>query len=173
MIDATGVPVIKLYRAYTTKAFKNKQYFGIGYCHAKKEHYYGQKLTLITNQEGIPVTYRLMPANKHDIKAIGQTTKKISSIWLVGDKGYISKRLKEKLYQKQRIRIITPLRKNQKQILNKWERKKLKHRQLIETINNQLKDHFQLEKLRAKSLEGIQTRVRNIIFTYLIAIYFL
>jgi len=172
IIDATAVPVVKLYRANRTKAFANKRLFGIGYCAAKKEHYYGQKLTLVANQEGIPVAYHLMPANRHDVKGLKPATKNLSGIWLVADKGYIGKEQKQSLKEKKRITLITPVRRNQKIKLTKWEKRKLKHRQLIETINQQFKDHFGLERLRAKSAEGIKTRVRNIIFSYLIAIYF-
>lgn len=172
IIDATGVPVAKLYRAGKTKAFADKKRFGIGYCVAKKEYYFGQKLTIIANQNGIPVTYHLMAANKHDVKAVSDATKELTHIWLIGDKGYVGKKRADQLYQQRRIRVITPKRKNQKQRNTKWERRKLKHRQIIERMNQQLKDHFGLEKLRAKSQAGIATRVRNIMFSYLTAIYF-
>lgn len=172
IIDATGVPVTKLYRAKKTKAFTDRQSFGIGYCVAKKEYYFGQKLTIITNQNGVPLTYHLMAANRHDIRAVDDATRELFSVWLIGDKGYVGKRLAEQLYAQQRIRIITPKRKNQTEHNTRWEKRKLKHRQIIERINNQLKDHFGIEKLRAKSRDGIATRVRNIIFSYLLAIYF-
>ena len=172
IIDATGVPVTKFYRRWKTKAFKNNRFFGVGYCHAKKERYYGVKLTLLTNQQGIPITYHLMPAHRHDIKALEPTVKDVTGIWLVGDKGYVGKTIHQKLKLNQRITVITPKRKNQKVRNTQWEKRKLKHRILIEVINEQLKDHFNLEKLRAKSEEGITTRVRNIIFSYLMATYF-
>lgn len=172
IIDATGIPVVKYYRRYSTKAFANRKFFGIGYCHAKKERYYGQKLTLIVNQQGIPVTYHLMPANRHDVKALKPATQQLQGVWLVGDKGYIGKKIHSGLKLKQRIRVIVPNRKNQKAKNTKWEKRKLKHRRLIEVVNEQLKDHFGLEKLRAKSAEGISGRIRNIIFSYLMATYF-
>lgn len=172
IIDATGIPVVKYYRRYRTKAFGNKKFFGIGYCAAKKEWYYGQKLTLVVNQQGIPVTYYLMPANRHDVKALKPTVKELQSIWLVCDKGYVGKEIHEDLKLKQRIKVIVPKRKNQKARNTVWEKRKLKHRQLLERINGQLKDHFGLEKLRAKTAEGIKSRIRNILFSYLIAIYF-
>ncbi len=172
VIDATAVPVVKFYRAKRTKAFSDRKLFGIGYCAAKREYYYGQKLTLVVNQRGIPVTYHLMAANHHDVKGLKPVTNDLQGVWLVADKGYIGKELGQSLKEQRRITLITPVRRNQKIKLTKWEKRKLRHRQLIETINQQLKDHFGLERLRAKSSEGLQTRVRNIIFSYLMAIYF-
>jgi hypothetical protein len=172
IIDATGVPVTKFYRRWKTKAFNDSKFFGVGYCHAKKERYYGVKLTLIVSQEGIPVTYHLMSARRHDVKALQPAVKDLQGIWLVGDKGYAGKKIHQELKLGQRIKVIIPKRKNQKIRNTKWEKRKLKHRILIEVINQQLKDHFNLEKLRAKSAEGIKARIRNIIFSYLMATYF-
>ncbi len=113
-----------------------------------------------------------MSARCHDVKALEPAVKDLTGIWLVGDKGYAGKNIHSGLKLKQRITVITPKRKNQKIRNTKWEKRKLKHRILIEVINEQLKDHFNLEKLRAKSEEGIKARVRNIIFSYLVATCF-
>lgn len=172
IIDATGVPVTKFYRRWSTKAFSDSKFFGVGYCHAKKEQYYGVKLTLIVNKAGIPVTYHLMSARRHDVKALKPAVRDLQGVWLVGDKGYAGKKIHQDLKFEQRIKVIVPKRKNQKTKNTKWEKRKLKHRKLIEVINEQLKDHFNLEKLRAKSQEGIRTRIGNIIFSYLMATYF-
>jgi len=172
IIDATGVPVIKFYHRWKTKAFKNQQLFGVGYCVAKQERYYGLKLTLIVNQQGIPITYCLMSARRHDVKGLKPATKNLEGVWLIGDKGYVGKKLHEELKLKKRIRVIIPKRKNQQVRNTKWEKRKLKHRRLIEVINEQLKDQFLLEQLKAKSPEGLQSRIRNIIFSYLTAVYF-
>lgn len=172
IIDATGVPVVKYYRRWKTKAFSNQKLFGVGYCAAKKERYYGQKLTLIVSQQGIPVTYHLMSARCHDVKALQPAVKDLQGVWLVGDKGYAGKKIHQELKLEQRIKVIVPKRKNQKIKNTEWEKRKLKHRRLIEVINEQLKDHFGLEKLRAKTAEGINSRIRNILFSYLLAVYF-
>lgn len=172
IIDATPVPVVKFYRRWTTKAFVDKRFCGLGHCQAKKERYYGTKLTLIVNQEGIPVTYHLMSARRHDVRALKPATRNLQGVWLVGDKGYVGKELHESLRLEQRIRVIVPKRKNQKIRNTDWERRKLRHRRLIEVINEQLKDQFLLEQLKAKSPVGIKSRIRNIIFSFQIATLF-
>lgn len=172
IIDATGIPVVKFYRRWNTKTFNNHKLFGVGYCVAKQERYYGQKLTLVVNQQGIPITYHLMNARRHDVKGLQPTVKNLTGVWLVGDKGYAGKQLHAELRLKQRIRVIVGKKRNQKARNTKWERRKLKHRRLIEVVNEQLKDQFLLEQLKAKSPEGLHGRIRNIIFSYLTATYF-
>lgn len=172
IIDATGVPVIKFYRRWKTKAFNNQKPFGVGYCVAKKERYYGQKLTLIINQRGIPITYHLMSARRHDVKGLKPAVKNLQGVWLVGDKGYVGQKIHQELQLKQRIKVIVAKRKNQKTKNSGWEKRKLKHRRLVEVVNEQLKDQFLLETLKAKSPKGLSSRIRNILFSYLTATYF-
>lgn len=172
IIDATGVPVVKFHRRFNTKAFKNKKFFGLGYCAAKKLKYYGVKLTLIVNKEGIPVTYHLMPANRHDSIALKKLGKQLYNIWLIGDKGYVGRKRKEKLKQQRKILLITPYRKNQKAKNTRWEKRKLRNRKVVEWVNNQLKDFGELEHLRALSYEGVNSRIRNLVFSHLFACYF-
>jgi len=172
IIDATGVPVVKFYRRWRTKSFNDQRLFGVGYCAAKKERYYGQKLTLIINQQGIPIAYHLTSARQHDVKGLKPAVKSLEGVWLIGDKGYAGNKIHQELKLEQRIKVIVAKRKNQKVRNTKWEKRKLKHRRLVEVVNEQLKDQFLLERLKAKSQQGLASRIRNIIFSYLIATYF-
>jgi hypothetical protein len=172
IIDATAVPVVKYHRRFNNKAFKNKKFFGLGYCAAKKLKYYGVKLTLVVNKEGIPITYHLMPANRHDSKALIKIGKELYNIWLIGDKGYVGRKRQGWLKRKRKILLITPYRRNQKQKNTKWEKRKLKNRKAVEWVNNQLKDFGELEHLRALSYEGVRSRIRNLVFSHLFACYF-
>ena len=172
IIDATAVPVVKYHRRFNNKAFKNKQFFGLGYCAAKKFKYYGVKLTLIVNKEGIPLTYHIMPANRHDSQALIKIGNELYNVWLIGDKGYVGRKRKGWLKDKRKILLITPYRKNQKQKNTRWEKRKLRNRKVVEWVNNQLKDFGELEHLGALSYEGIHSRIRNLIFSHLVACYF-
>ena len=70
---------------------------------------------------------------------------------LVGDKGYISKKLFENLY-KQGLQLITKIKKNMK---NKFmlltDKFLLRKRAIIETVNDQLKNISQIEHSRHRS----------------------
>ena len=69
-----------------------------------------------------------------------------SELWgkLIGDRGYLSQPLFEKLYQ-QGLQLITPIRKNMRNRLNLAQVKLLLHRRtVIETIIDQLKNISQV-----------------------------
>ncbi len=173
IVDATGIPLIKLARKKRRKLFRGRKY-GIGYCAALKTYYFGLKLTLFLNQEGIPTNYHLMPANKHDNTCLEAMLIKnqFSNLVLVGDVGYLSDFNKTWFKECWKITLITPYRSNQKRKNSKKEKELLKKRKIVETVIGQLKDHLKLERLRARSYETIELRVANIIFTYIFGVYF-
>lgn len=177
ILDTTPIPVVKLSRAKRRKILTDKKQIAIGYCATQKTYYCGLKLNLIVNHQGIPCQHYLRPANRSDLKCleeilIEQKNKELSDIVLVADKGYISDFNKEWVKRCWRITLITGYRKNQKKKNTKKEKQLLKKRKIIETVNSQFKDQMNLEKLRAKSYEGISSRIDNIIFTYIFGVYF-
>jgi tmRNA-binding protein len=174
ILDTTPVPLLKMSRVRSRKIFTDKRQMAIGYCAAQQTHYFGLKLNLFINKEGVPFLHELKPANKSDIRCLEEIlvdNQRPSDIVLVADKGYVSDF--DKLWFKQcwRIALITPYRRNQKRQNTKRERKLLKNRKIVETVIGQLKDQMGLEKLRAKTYQGVKSRIDNIIFTYLFGVY--
>ena len=73
---------------------------------------------------------------------------------LFGDRGYISKKLTE-LLATQDVELITTLKKNMKpRFLAAFDKPILRKRSIIETINDQLKNIFNLEHSRHRSLSN-------------------
>lgn len=175
VIDATPVPVIRYARATRRKIFKDKTEVSIGYCASQKSHYCGVKLSLLVNQNGVPCLHSLTAANRHDLIGARQIIKErdLKGLTLIGDKGYLMKQEeRNEIKRKRLIQLITPYRRNQKKKNNKREKNLLRKRKIIETVNSQLKDQMGLERLRAKSYQGLTSRIDNLIFTYLFGVYF-
>jgi len=76
----------------------------------------GNKITVLVDKKGIPVSIFISKANIYDSKiteqVINNASIKIIHKRIIGDKGYISKKTKNKLRNK-RISLIYPYRKNQ------------------------------------------------------------
>ena len=112
--------------------------------------FYGFKLHLIVNDQGELLAVQLTPANTDDRKPVPQMSKRL---WgkLVGDRGYLSQALFEKLFAKG-LQLITPIRKNMKNRLVVLEDKLLtRKRFIIKTIVDQLKNISQIEHTRHRS----------------------
>jgi IS5 family transposase len=114
--------------------------------------FYGFKLHMVINDSGEILGFTFTPANISDVdtKSVLQITKDITGK-LFGDKGYISKRLFELLYERG-ITLITKIRKNMKnKLLPLIDKILLRKMAIIETVNDELKNIYNLEHTRHRS----------------------
>lgn len=170
ILDSTPVPVIKFQRAHFTPLFPEANY---GVCKARKMTYFGFKLHLVIDKQGIPLHFDLTPANIND----NDMTEELLTVFSKGhttlaDKGYLSKEKQERLKKQYGIFLFTPKRRNQKDREPKAERKLInKWRQRIEIINGLLKDKFNLERTYAKTLRGLISKIMNKITAFTFGIF--
>ena len=79
---------------------------------------------------------------------------------LLGDKGYISQKLTALLAQEYDVELITSIKKNMKsRVLAAFDKLILRKCSIIETINDQLKNVFNLEHSRHRSLTNFALNV--------------
>lgn len=171
IIDSAPIPVIGYVRARRSRRFTDRWRCRFGYCAAKQLRYFGMKLHLVTSKEGIPVTYTLSPANRHDVKLLPALAERLDrGTILLGDKGYVSAELAETLRQERGVHVVTSRRVNQRAQNTPWQRRLLKRRGRIDSTFNQLEDHLGLGRLGAKSHDGAEARVAWILFAYLMGV---
>ncbi len=168
-IDSMPLSVCHLSRANRTMQFAadvGDHASLFGYCAAKKYSYYGFKLHLCVNFDGIITDYVLAPASFHDVTIAPELVENLKHTITLGDKGYIG------LEVDPTNTLITPKRKNQKIQNTPIEKKLLKdYRKKIETTNSVLHEQFNITKTRARTLWGLKTRVIFKIAFYTILIY--
>lgn len=160
ILDSTPIPIITFQRACYTPLFPEAAF---GKCSARKMTYYGFKLHLLIDREGIPIHFDLAPANIPDINMAPEMLECNEKEKLVlADKGYISKEIQNYLRECRGVELLTPSRKNQKIQLPKSETKPLNGiRQRIEVVNNILKNQFNCEKTYAKTLAGLVSKITS------------
>jgi hypothetical protein len=96
----------------------------------------------------------LTKASIHDVNVLKEIKYgKRKNATLIGDKGYISKEVKIDLFESCNIKLVTPVRANQKDQKH-WHPVFRKCRKRIETIFSQLYDQMMLKRNYAKSLQG-------------------
>ena len=166
IVDTTPVPVVKLHRAWSCKSFKRKTEVNFGYCASKKEYYYGQKLSLFVTEQGIPTGYELSVANRHDLPALKALLpdygERLRRKTLIADKGYYDGELRIELKERFGARLVVPDKRRHHQWNTEDDRRLLKKRSIIETVNEQIQDHMKINRTRAKSTAGLLARVQSI-----------
>lgn len=165
-VDSTALPVCKILREKYAKLFK-----GI----AKKSKstmgwFYGFKLHLIINQNMEIEAIKFSDANTHDLTVLdGDFIDQIKG-FLVGDKGYLSKK-KSQILSTQGILLFTKQRKNAQTKLpaTRQQLRFIRQRLKIEATFHLLKNNFSLVSSFARSIQSYFANVCTSLLAYSIS----
>lgn len=155
-VDSTKVVVCNNHRITRNRVFKGIAARGM----SSMGWFYGFKLHLVVNERGEMTSFLLTPGNVAD-NNVQLGTKLCARLHgkLYGDRGYISADLFLALWQ-QGVQLVTGIRKNMKnRLLPLWDKLMLRKRNLIETINDQLKNSNQIEHTRHRSPRNFLTNL--------------
>ena len=104
IVDSMPIPVCEFGRAHFSKCFKGEASYGR--CPSKKQTYFGFKFHALTTIDGFLSDYIITPANVDDRNAVWDLCDKYKSISIIGDKGYVNKRLTPELKVERDINIL-------------------------------------------------------------------
>lgn len=148
-IDSTSIKVCHNRRIHSNKVFQDKAKRG----KTSVDWFYGFKLHLVLNDQGQLLGIRLTTGNIDDREIVPKITEEI---WgkLFGDKGYISQRLFDLLFNNG-LQLITKVKSNMKnKLLPFFDKLLLRKRAIIESVNDQLKNISQIEHSRHRSISN-------------------
>ena len=128
--------------------------------------FYGFKLHLIINEKGDLLGFELTPGNTDDRQPLWELSGDRCFGSLYGDKGYISKDLREHLSE-EGIHLVYKVRKNMKPLdLSVSDEVLLKKRMIIESVIKELKTQTVLEHSRHRSFVNFRVNVVSALIAY-------
>ena len=161
-VDSTRLRVcdpkrISSHRVFADQAGRGKTSMG---------WFYGFKLHLIINEKGDLLGFELTPGNTDDRSPLWKLSSERCFGNLYGDKGYISKDLREAL-NAEGIHLFYKVRKNMKPLeLSVTDEVLLKKRVIIESVIKELKTQTMLEHSRHRSFVNFQVNVVAALIAY-------
>ncbi|NTS40736.1 IS982 family transposase [Flavisolibacter sp. BT320] len=162
VVDSLPVPVVKLAREKTYKAFR--QTFDTapakGYSAVTRSWFIGYKLHVIIYDNGVVQQSSLTKGNVHDINFLKEVERLPEGKLLLGDKAYRSLPLQMELFEKFEVKLKVPFRINQHDYKRHPKRYRRK-RQMVETFFAQMTDQFNVKRNYAKSYDGLQARLSS------------
>jgi hypothetical protein len=145
-IDSTKIEVCKTKRITRNKVFEGLAKIG----KSSMGWFYGFKCHIIINDIGELLAVKLTPGNVDDRKPVPELAAGLTGK-LFGDKGYISKKLFNELWDNG-CQLITSIRDKMKnKLMPIIDKILLRKRSIIETVNDQLKNISQIEHSRHRS----------------------
>ena len=160
-IDSTSLAVCNPKRISRNKVFTGLAELG----KSSKGWFFGFKLHLIIDAKGHPVDLCITKGNCSDINVVEDLTVSMTGK-LYGDKGYISADLFKKLFERS-LHLVTGIKKNMKKNLMSWTDKLcLRKRSIIETVFDYLKNKFELEHSRHRSVSNAFVHILSVLIAY-------
>jgi len=162
-VDSTPLRVCRNQRIHIHKVFKGIAQRG----KCSMGWFFGFKLHLICNEKGEILNFMITPGDVDDRKPLEyKTFVEFMCGKLVGDKGYISKNLFQRLFV-DGIQLITKLKSNMKgALMSVSDKLLLRKRVIIETVNDELKNIAQVEHSSHRCFDNFIVNLLGAIAAY-------
>jgi len=172
IIDSLPVPVVAFHLVPSSSGDWAAYGATFGKVASKKQTIFGYKLHLLITLSGLILDFELAPAHASDLAVGEELLSNHTDLTVLGDKGYVSAQVAEDLQCHNRLYLLALRRKNQKEQLSPFLVRTInKVRQLIETVNGQLTDQFNIEKNHAHSFYGLCARLYSKLAAHTMCIY--
>ena len=165
MVDSFPLAVCKFGRARYCQSFRQDG-ADYGKCPSKKETYFGYKVHALITLEGFITAFEITPASTDDREGLRDLVRQQQPLTILGDKGYVGEALSEEM-REQGICLMALKRSNSKTDWPKPVRQLIfRLRRRVETVFSQLSEQLKAERVRAKSFQGLCTRLVNKVLAY-------
>lgn len=162
VMDATMLPVCKIYRADSHKVAKSVAKFG-------KNHqgwHYGFKLHASIDLQGKLCGVALTPANIYDAQVMPDILNEHTKV-AVGDGAYTARVMREIIWKMYGTIVVAPVHpKQNRKLMTSWQQTLLKVRPKIESVFDFLKEHLHLVTSFPRSVKGYLFHYLRILLGY-------
>ncbi len=160
-VDSSSLAVCHPKRINAHKVFKGIARLG----KTTKGWFLGLKIHLVINERGDLHAVQFTPGNVDDRVPVKDLVDGLFGV-LFGDKGYIKQELFETLYAKG-LKLVTGIKTTMKNKLMPWmEKILLRKRTIIESVIHVLKDVFELEHTRHRSVPNAFVHLASTLLAY-------
>ena len=171
IIDGLPLPVMNFHLAPQRSRDWDAHGATFGHCASKKQPYFGYRLNLVITSGGVILDFELTAANADERDAAKDLLPLYPGRTFLGDKGYVSADLAEYLLR-YGVKLLALRRENQHEQLPEPVRRLVtRFRELIETVNGQLTEQFNLEHNYAHSFWGLCARLYTKLAGHTLCIY--
>ncbi len=170
IVDSYPVKTYQTHKSYKAQIFAEKHFHG--YNASKKEYFFGIKVHMVIDTEGVPMEFIFTPGNSADISGLKMLSLNLpkNSI-LLGDKAYNCYELEDQLIEFEEIKLLVRRRDNQNRQNSFEENKMLRERNFIETVFSSIISRMP-RHIHARTEKGFCLKIQFFILAYMVNLYF-
>lgn len=171
-IDSLPVPVVKFHLVPGSTGDWAAHGADYGKIASKKITIFGFKLHLLVSLGGLILDFELAPASAADVTVGAALLAEHTDVTVFGDKGYLGAELARQLLKDNRLKLMTLPRRNQANQPPPEVRQTFNAvRQIIETVNGQLVEQFNIQVNHAHTFWGLCTRLVTKLTAHTVCLY--
>ncbi|MFO7664836.1 MAG: IS982 family transposase [Chloroflexota bacterium] len=171
-LDSHPLPVVSFHHASRATGEWKVYQADYGWSASRQSNFYGFRLHLLVTLEGLILDYVLAPASVHDLPIARELLANRHGLTVLGDKAYIDKTVAAELRAQQHIDLLTLPRRNQRVQLPKAFHRPFKAaRFIIETVNSQLSEQFNIQRNHAHTFWGLTARLHAKLTAHTLCVY--
>lgn len=172
VIDSMPVPVVKFHLVPGSTGDWVVHGADFGKCASKKITIFGYKLHLLVSLAGVILDFELAPASAADLTVGAELLVEHTDLTVFGDKGYISADRARHLFDDNHLKLMTLPRRNQANQPPQAVRCTFNAvRQIVETVNGQLVEQFNIQLNHAHTFWALATRLMTKLTAHTLCIY--
>ena len=172
VIDSLPIPVVSF--QLVPRSRNDWQAYGaaFGRVSSKKQTIFGYKLHLLVTFKGIITDFELSPANADDRYVGWELLEGHHNLQVLADKAYISAAIAQALADYNQVKLVTLPKSNQKKKVSVEQQWLHNHfRQIVETVNGQLTEQFNIEENYAHGFWGLVSRIYTKLTGHTLCLY--
>ena len=167
IVDSFPVKAYENHKSFRAKIFSEKKYHG--YTASKKQYFFGIKVHMIIDEDGVPIEFSFSAASVSDIKAFRDLPLNLpEGALLLADAAYTDYSTEELLLNSQDVKLIPKRKSNSKRPHSGGEELLLQYeRNRVETVFSGI-THFLPRYIKAKTEKGFCLKVMISILAYMV-----
>jgi len=171
IVDSFPIKAYENNKSFRARIFSGKKYHG--YTASKKQYFFGIKIHMVVDLDGIPIEFIFTPGSTSDVKSLRELPLELprNSI-LLGDAAYTDYSFEDALLELEKIKVLAKRRKNLKRQHSSENNFCLRmQRNYIETVFSSIVSRMP-RYIRARTEKGFCLKILFFILAYMVNRFF-
>ena len=171
IVDSFPVKAYENHKSFRARIFSGKVFHG--YTASKKQYFFGIKVHMVVDTDGVPIEFSFTPGSASDIKSLQDFSLALpEGSLLLGDSAYTNYNFEDLLMEIEKIQLLAKRRKNLKRQHSAEKNRLLsRHRNFVETVFSSIVSRMP-RYIKARTEKGFCLKVFFFILAYMINLYF-
>lgn len=171
IVDSFPVKAYENHKSFRARIFSDKKYHG--YNATKKSYFFGIKVHMIVDIDGVPIEFSFTPGSTSDLRALKSLSIDLPpGAMLLADRAYNDYRFERELHEVEEVKLLAKRKRASRKPHSDEEAHEIRtYRNRIETVFSSITSRMP-RYIRARTEEGFYLKMMFYILAYMVNLFF-